>query len=90
MGIAAVFAENERLRQELAARDQALAARDEALADRDAQIAALTVSNEDLANRLELIRLNAAARRNQRHVAARVGTALLPPSCIFSVRRAER
>ena len=68
MGIAAVFAENERLRQELAARDQALAARDEALADRDAQIAALTVSNEDLANRLELIRLNAAARRNQRHV----------------------
>ena len=61
MGIASVLAENERLRLALLARDQALA-------ERDAKIAALTVSNEDLAHRLELIRLNASARRNQRHV----------------------
>lgn len=68
MGIASVLAENERLRQELAARDAALVVRDAALAERDAQIAALKASNEDLAQRLELQRLKLAGRRNERHV----------------------
>ena len=68
MGIASVLAENERLRRELAAREAALAARDAALAERDAKIAALTASNEDLAQRLELLRLKAADRRNERYV----------------------
>ena len=68
MGIGSVLAENERLRRELAARELALAQRDADLAERDAQIVALKVSNEDLAQRLELQRLKVAGRRNERHV----------------------
>ena len=75
MGIASVLAENERLRAELAARDAVLAEREArlatheaGLAERDAKIAALTISNEDLAMRLDLIRIKAAARQNQRYV----------------------
>ena len=68
MGIAAVLAENERLRRELEAREAALAQRDAVLAQRDAEIAALKASNEDLAQRLELQRLKLAGRRNERHV----------------------
>lgn len=67
MGIAAVLAENERLRRELA--DQRAA-----LSQRDAEIAALKASNEDLAQRLELQRLKLAGRRNERYV----GDASLP------------
>lgn len=68
MGIASVLAENERLRRELAVREATLAARDAALAERDVQIAALTASNEDLAQQLELQRLKLVGRRNERHV----------------------
>lgn len=72
MGIASVLAENERLRRELAAREAALVEREAAhvaaIAERDAKIAALQVSNEDLAQRLELQRLKLAGRRNERHV----------------------
>ena len=75
MGIASVLAETERLRRELAARDEAIAQRDQAIADRDAKlveqdakIAALTISNEDLAMRLDLIRIKAASRQNQRYI----------------------
>lgn len=75
VGIAAILAENERLRRELAARDSVLAdrdatlaQRDATLAQRDAEIAALKASNEDLAHRLELQRLKLAGRRNERHV----------------------
>ncbi len=73
MGMAAILAENERLRRELATRDSALAQRDSALAQRDATLAqrdaeieALKASNEDLAQRLELQRLKLAGRRNER------------------------
>lgn len=68
MGIASVIAENERLRLELAARDQALVERDKAIIERDAKIAALKISNEDLAMRLDLIRIKISERRNQRYV----------------------
>lgn len=75
MGIASVLAENQRLRNELAARDQALAERAAKMAEHEtevaklhSEIAALTLSNEDLATRLELIRLNASARKNQRYI----------------------
>ena len=61
MGIARIIAENEQLRQELATQ-KAL------LAERDAQIAALKISNEDLAQRLELLRIKASERRNQRYI----------------------
>ena len=61
MRIGQVLAENERLRRELTERDSTIA-------ERDAQIAALKISNEDLAQRLELIRIKASDRRNQRFV----------------------
>lgn len=68
MGIASVLAENERLRAEIAARDAVLAQRDALVAEQEAKIAALTISNEDFAQRLELIRIKSAARQNQRYV----------------------
>lgn len=68
MGIGLILAENERLRRELTERDSVIAERDAAIAERDAQIAALKISNEDLAQRLELIRLKASERRNQRFI----------------------
>lgn len=82
MGIASVLAENQRLRSELAAREALIAERevrlveseakvaerDAKIADRDAKIVALTISNEDLAMRLELIRIKSASRQNQRYV----------------------
>lgn len=61
MGIATVLEDNERLRRELAAREAELA-------DRDEKIALLTASNEDLARKLELIRLKTAGRKNERYV----------------------
>lgn len=83
VGIGRLLTENERLRRELEARESALVEREAAhaaalvesasahlaaLAERDAKIAELTASNEDLAQRLELIRLKLAGRRNERHV----------------------
>jgi len=75
MGIASVLAENQRLRNELAARDQALAEHLAKMAEHETEVAklhseisALILSNEDLATRLELIRLNASARKNQRYI----------------------
>ena len=75
MGIALILAENERLRAALTERDQTLAERDQtltererAITERDAKIAALTASNEDLAMRLNLIRIKISERRNQRYV----------------------
>ena len=68
MGIASVLAENERLRAEIAARDAVLAQRDALVAEQEAKIAALTISNEDFAQRLDLIRIKSAARQNQRYV----------------------
>ena len=45
MGIAAVLAENERLRADIAARDAVLVQRDALVAEQEAKIAALTISN---------------------------------------------
>ena len=45
MGIAAVLAENVRLRADIAARDAVLVQRDALAAEQEAKIAALTISN---------------------------------------------
>lgn len=68
MGIAAVLEENQRLRQLVEEREATLSERDAMVAERDAQIAALLASNEDLAQKLEMIRLAAMARKSQRLV----------------------
>jgi hypothetical protein len=89
VGTAAILAENERLRQLLAARDTELAKqaaelvqKDAALALRDAEIEALKASNDDLARAIELARLKRDGARNERYVLSltkkrgfRVGTA---------------
>lgn len=67
MGLAAVLADNDRLRREAAEREAVLAAREAELAERDAKIAALTASNEDLARKLELLRLKTTGRKNERY-----------------------
>lgn len=89
MGIGQIIAENERLRRELEAGESARAEREAAhsavLAERDARIAALVASNEDLAQRLEMIRLKLSGRRNERDLDDRsiplpfVFDALAPP-----------
>ena len=66
MGIAAVLEENQRLRKLVEEREATLSERDAMVAERDAQIAALIASNEELAQKLEMIRLAAMARKSQR------------------------
>ena len=61
MGIAAVLAENERLRALVAEREAELARQ-------KAELAALQASNDDLARRLELQRLKLVGPRQERHV----------------------
>lgn len=75
MGIAAALADNDRLRQQLAARDEALASQSAELASQaallaelTAKLAAVTASNEDLARQLELIRLKLQGRKSERFV----------------------
>ena len=86
MGIASILAENQRLRRDLVTKDSAhaaaLAERDARLAEREAQIAALTVSNEDMAQRLDLLRIKASDRRNQRHTED--DTAVIPLPFVFN------
>jgi transposase len=68
-GVGQLLEEVERLRALLAERDTQLTQQAEQLADQTAQIAALTVSNEELAQRLALLRRKLFGRKNERYTA---------------------
>lgn len=73
MGLGQILEENERLRRDLAERDERLAAQ-------LAEIEALKTSNADLARTLDIIRRKEADRRNERYVPAAQGEALPFPA----------
>jgi transposase len=66
MGLATILAENHRLRQQVAEQELCLAQQAESLAELKAKVEELIASNEDLAQRLELLRLKSAGRKNER------------------------
>lgn len=68
-GVGQLLEEIERLRAELAARDALVEQQAAQITEQSAQIAALTLSNEELAQRLALMRRKLFGRKNERYTA---------------------